>query len=145
MSNPHAKNCSSVGLYYDKNGELSYIIHADNDDQSPFQRQDLVHISVPYSLYQSRKPINVGGRAVFHDLNKAVVSILSNKNPDIASKLRNINISIDNKIAAKIEQDNIEKQEIIKQFEDDMGVDYSEDKAEDFKNWADQKRLESKP
>lgn len=84
--NPRALNADSTGIYYDSNGDVACIVHADNDDFGPHNYTGLTRVTVPYVTYASASPpINFRGRAKYQALSKLIIGTIQQQRPILAA------------------------------------------------------------
>jgi hypothetical protein len=85
-TNPRAVNADLTGVYYDGNGDVACIVHADNDDFTPHQYQGLSGVNVPYTAYAAAAPaITFKGRPKHHALSKAIIAYIQQQRPVLAA------------------------------------------------------------
>jgi hypothetical protein len=84
-----ALNQTLVGVYYDSAGNLTKVVHADNDDFAPHADKALLGVTLAKKSYDALPiALNTNGFANPYDLNKAVVAQASALNPTIGLKLQ---------------------------------------------------------
>jgi hypothetical protein len=89
-ANPRARNADMTGVYYDANGDVACIVHADNDDFGPHQYAGLRRVVVPYVTYASASPaMNFKGRVKYHGLTKLIISSIQQQHPIFAAIVQN--------------------------------------------------------
>ncbi len=71
-------NNTIVGIYYNSDGKVVKIVHADNDDYTPHEQEGLTCVFVDREIYDSLPAaFNMGGMPNHFDLHKAVVDVLA--------------------------------------------------------------------
>lgn len=88
-TNPNALNANLTGVYYDANGDVACIVHADNDDFTPHNYPGLIRTVVPFTVYAAApSAFNFKGRVLYHPLSKAIFSYMQAQHPLFAAVLQ---------------------------------------------------------
>lgn len=90
-----------VYVYYDINGNVSEWVVSDDVGYNPSERPGMVRVSTPRASYDAcPPPLNVGGIAACHDLDKICVAALTLADPIRGAKCQANITALDAQIAA---------------------------------------------
>lgn len=100
-----------VKAYYDANGTLRKRVIVINQPNYNHTRHDNIPgeetwfgVVIDKPVYDAfPDPLNVGGLAVHHDMNKAVATLIAVSNPTLSAKLTANAAALDTQIAARVQ------------------------------------------
>lgn len=100
-----------VKAYYDANGTLRKRVIVINQPNYNHTRHDNIPgeetwfgVVIDKATYDAfADPLNVGGLAVHHDMNKAVAALIAVSNPALSAKLTANAAALDAQIAARVQ------------------------------------------
>jgi len=88
--NPRALNADLTGVYYDNNGDVACIVHANNDDFSSHEYAGLTRVIVPYVTYATASPaFNFRGRVKYLALSELIIDSIKQQHPVFAAIVQN--------------------------------------------------------